>query len=101
MEIDIDQLAGIDVDAVIRPLLPNYIRRRTVDIELIDAFLSAGDFSEIRRLAHNMRGSGTAYGFPMITELGGRMEEAAVAFDRNTIQESNRQLEKLVARLYL
>lgn len=36
----------------------------------------AGALSTIRRLAHSLRGSGTTYGYPQITEAAVALEEA-------------------------
>ena len=36
----------------------------------------AGAASTIRRLAHSLRGSGTTYGYPAITEAAEALEEA-------------------------
>lgn len=70
-----------DLDPAIRALLPNYIRRRESDVETIADLISQGDFQEVGRLAHNMRGSGAAYGYPRITQLGGQIEDAARSKD--------------------
>ena len=74
-----------DVDPAIRALLPNYIRRRESDVETIAQLIESEDFKEVGRLAHNMRGSGAAYGYPRITELGGLIEEAARLNDVNAL----------------
>ncbi len=70
-----------DLDPAIRALLPNYIRRRESDVETIAFLISREDYQEVGRLAHNMRGSGSSYGYPRITELGGLIEDAARSKD--------------------
>ena len=37
----------------------------------------AGARATIRRFAHSLRGSGTTYGFPQITEAAGAVEDAS------------------------
>ena len=76
-----------DLDPAIRALLPNYIRRRESDVETIAQLISQEDFQEVGRLAHNMRGSGAAYGFPQITELGGLIEDAAKKKDLEALHK--------------
>ena len=43
--------------------------------------LERGDFGPVAILAHNMRGSGGAYGFPAITDMGAGLEQAAESAD--------------------
>ena len=39
--------------------------------------LDAADFDTVEFMAHNMRGSGGAYGFPTITNIGAALELGA------------------------
>lgn len=85
MTLEILPPVASDLDPAIRALLPNYIRRRESDVETIALLISREDFQEIGRLAHNMRGSGAAYGYPRITELGGLIEDAAGLKDNQAL----------------
>ena len=60
-------------------LVPEFIRRRGEDIQTVRLHLRDGNFNAIRELAHNIKGTGTSFGFPQITEAGRRMETAALA----------------------
>lgn len=40
-----------------------------------------GDYDGLRRLAHQMKGTGGSYGYPMLTEAAKVLEEAAKARD--------------------
>ena len=75
----------IQVPAVIAPLVPEYLRNREKDVETMQALLAAGDFAQLRRLGHNLRGSAGAYGLPPLSEIGGRIETAALAADAGAI----------------
>jgi hypothetical protein len=44
------------------------------------------------QLAHKMKGTGTGYGFPVLTELGGALEKAAIDKDSSRIRESLNRL---------
>lgn len=96
MNSEAEVLQKIDVDPAIRALIPNYLRRRVSDIEVIRTLLAQNNMKEIRRLAHNMRGSGLAYGMPLVSEIGESMEEAAIAFDVGTIHSLTLKLEQFV-----
>lgn len=65
--------------------IPAYLDGRRADLEALHRALTEGDLSSIQDLAHKMKGTGSAYGFPEITEIGDRMETAAKAGNRTEI----------------
>lgn len=99
MSTEANSVVDCDIDPAIQALLPNYIRRRESDVETIELLLKRSDFKEIRRLAHNMRGSGKAYGFAKITDLGALMEEAALAADVELLTDLAQKLAVLVKEM--
>ena len=46
----------VQVDPVLRDLVPVYLSNRREDIDVIKAALDRGDFGTISRIGHNMRG---------------------------------------------
>jgi HPt (histidine-containing phosphotransfer) domain-containing protein len=57
-------------------LLEAYVRYLSgVEVQLQDA-VRAGNWDDVRRLAHRLRGTGASYGFPQITELAAECERA-------------------------
>jgi HPt (histidine-containing phosphotransfer) domain-containing protein len=66
-------LAGIP--AVAR-VLPGYVAGLARDVQVLTQPLTPARRTEVRRLAHQLRGSGGAYGFNAITELGAVVESA-------------------------
>ena len=76
----------VNADPLILPLVPEYLRNRAADLPKLDAALAAGDFALLRKLGHNMRGSAGAYGLPPLSEIGARMEDAALAHDASGLQ---------------
>ena len=99
MTLEAPSLAAEKMDPAIRALLPNYIRRRESDVETIALLLSRKDYEEVGRLAHNMRGSGAAYGYPRITELGGLIEDAASSKDVDTLTVLAEELDICVKQM--
>jgi CheY-like chemotaxis protein len=67
-------------------LAEQYLRNRCTDAETLREAAGAGDFAEARRRGHNMKGSGTGYGFPHVSQLGARIERAAEARDAGELQ---------------
>ena len=41
--------------------------------------LENGDAAAVRRIGHQLKGTGGGYGYPELTEAGGRLEDAVVA----------------------
>lgn len=66
------------VDPSIRALLPGYLENRRSDAgELLQA-VERRDQQLARRLGHNLKGSGAAYGLPQFSSLGAELERAAL-----------------------
>lgn len=66
-------------------LIPGFLENRRREIEEVRRLLAEGNLKEIYRIGHNMKGSGSGYGFDRISELGWNMAEAAQAEDRDTV----------------
>ncbi len=64
-------------DDDVAELLPGYLESRKRDIKNIPTLIQAGDFEQVRRVGHNMKGSGTLYGVTKVSELGAQLEQAA------------------------
>jgi len=67
----------VRVDSGLATLVPGYLKSRRTDIDAIAAALARADHAGIRVLGHNMKGSGSGYGFTRISELGASLEQAA------------------------
>jgi CheY-like chemotaxis protein len=67
----------VHVDASLAELVPGFLDNRRTDLDAIASAVARGDYDNVRILGHNMRGSGTGYGFTRITELGASLEQAA------------------------
>ncbi len=73
-------------------LRAQYIQRRGEDLQTCKGALEQGDYETIRKVAHRLKGNGTTFGYPEITELGERMEDAARA---TNLAETRASLETL------
>ncbi len=82
----------VHVDPDLEELIPMFIDNRYQDIEAISRLLSIGDFSEVQRLGHTMKGSGGGFGFDEITNIGAEMELAAMRGDRTKVEQLNQRL---------
>jgi CheY-like chemotaxis protein/HPt (histidine-containing phosphotransfer) domain-containing protein len=70
------------VDPLLADLVPDYLEGRIHDVATLRSALDQGDLEAIRVLAHNLAGSGEAYGFTRLTELGRALENVIVSGDR-------------------
>jgi PAS domain S-box-containing protein len=79
--------------------VPVFLKNRRRDVlSMLDA-LAHDDLPTVRRLGHNMRGTGASYGFQAITDLGAAIEQEADHLDtaamRHWIDELSRYLHKV------
>ena len=65
------------VDAEIKDLVPIFLRNRLEDVKCIFEACEQSNYEEIRVLGHNMKGTGSAYGFDAISEIGAALEQCA------------------------
>jgi len=69
------------VEEGMEDVVPGYLEKRRAEVEVYRTALASSDFDTIKKLAHKMKGTGTGYGIPRLTELGAGMEKAALAGD--------------------
>jgi CheY-like chemotaxis protein len=67
----------VSLDPKFADLVPAFLENRRKDAAAILMALDRRDFEVVRSLAHGMRGAGSSFGFPPITHIGTRLEEAA------------------------
>ena len=89
----------IDIDPQIADLLPDYLKRRSQDVGALRIALAAGDRDTLRTLGHRMKGSGTGYGLPRVSELGAELERAARHDDLAGADRTIQALAALLAAL--
>lgn len=67
------------VDALVAPLIPDFLVNRRRDIIRLNGLVSREDYEGICITGHNLRGCGASYGFQYITDVGTLIEAAAIA----------------------
>lgn len=58
-------------------ILTGYCERRIQDISDIENALMLHDYKTIEFIGHRLRGNGSTYGFPNLTEIGENLERLA------------------------
>ncbi|OGA03291.1 MAG: hypothetical protein A2W68_01620 [Betaproteobacteria bacterium RIFCSPLOWO2_02_64_14] len=70
----------------LEPIIPRYLARRREEIASLRAGLDAGDYQALRIIGHSLKGSGGGYGMPALSDIGARIEKAAIAADAAAIE---------------
>jgi signal transduction histidine kinase/CheY-like chemotaxis protein/HPt (histidine-containing phosphotransfer) domain-containing protein len=75
-----DKLRAVDgsaLDPSISALAPRYLKNMEKELNKLKAAQISEDYPSVQRIGHNLNGTGGSFGFPRITELGARIEQAA------------------------
>lgn len=84
----------VTVEDWLKPVAGGYLEKRRRDVAKLREALDGGDYGVIRTLGHQMAGTGGGYGFEPITELGGALENSALACDSATIRAKIEELDR-------
>ena len=87
------------VDAELEDLIPGYLENRSRDVAEITRLLGAGQFDELGRIGHSMKGTGGGYGFDKISEIGKCIEDAAREGDSKGIINLKEGLSEYLAQV--
>ena len=74
-----------------------YLDRRKTELPDLEQALQQGDFTAIRKVGHNLKGTGAAYGFAEITHIGKSLEAAAKDGDGGAIEILLDQIDSYLA----
>ena len=87
------------VDASFEPLIQKFMANRKKEITTMAEAVSQGDFETIRKVAHGMKGVSGSYGFPEMTTVAARLEQAAKTADEGSINRDLRTLASYLDRV--
>lgn len=80
-------------------LLTRYLERRREQLTQLESALAGADYELIRRIGHNLHGSGAAYGLPRISLIGGELEAGAERRDAAAIADNLSQLREFLEQV--
>lgn len=86
-----------DIDPIARQMLPGFLKNRQADVKTLQTLRDEGNWSEIRRIGHNMKGAGGAFGVQRVSEIGAVIEEAALAENSEALSSQLEDLSGFVA----
>ena len=86
------QRTSVAVLRMLKPIVPDFLRDTTRNVDRIKTALKTDDFSTIDSVAHSLKGSGKSYGFDVVTEMGEALQKAVLTRDRQHAQSSLAEL---------
>lgn len=86
-------------DPDLADLIPDFLANRRADLGRIAALIAARDGAGLRRIGHDLKGCGSAYGFDPISESGARLEHAAIDGDFAGVAAALGELTDYLGRL--
>jgi PAS domain S-box-containing protein len=89
----------VRADARLRAVIPRYLENRRGDVAAILRALERREYEPIRDLGHKMSGTGSAYGFSRITEIGTALEGAAKEGNPDEIRARVTELSKYLEQV--
>ncbi len=81
-----------NIDADLKDLVPAYLSNRRADLQTAIDALRIRDYPRLERLGHNIRGTGASYGFDGMTEIGSRLEHAAIERNDDALRRCIQEL---------
>ncbi|MEP7365741.1 MAG: response regulator [Acidobacteriota bacterium] len=89
------------VPAGLENIAPAYLAKRRGELPMLRELLNSLDWNQLRVLGHNMKGTGSGYGFPEITSLGAAIEQAAKKSNPDAVALQLKELEAYLSRVTL
>lgn len=89
----------VHVDASFEPLVPKFMTNRNKEITTMAEAVAQGDFETVRKVAHGMKGVSGSYGFPEMTTVAARLEQAAKTADAGSIRKDLTALASYLERV--
>lgn len=91
----------VDVDQELEDLMPLFMETRQRDLAGLAAGLAMNDMVALQVIGHGMKGSGGAFGFPLITEMGAVIETSALLNDVGTVEKQYLKLLDYLAKVHI
>jgi HPt (histidine-containing phosphotransfer) domain-containing protein len=88
----------VKVDRELEDLIPLFMETRNRDMAGLAKALASKDFTALHMIGHGMKGSGGAFGFHWVTDIGAIIEACALKSDAVTIEKQFALLQDYLAR---
>jgi HPt (histidine-containing phosphotransfer) domain-containing protein len=98
---DFADVIEIEMPAGLEKLVPGYLEARRNEVPRMMELLATASFGPLSNLAHNLKGTGTSYGFPTLTSMGRTLEESAKRMDAAALSAQLAELGDYLSRVQL
>jgi signal transduction histidine kinase/DNA-binding response OmpR family regulator len=99
--VEADKFIAIEIPPGLEELVPAYLVARREEIPEMRALLGASSFAQLASLGHNMKGTGTSFGFPALTRIGASLEQSARRIDTEAVSIQLAELSNYLDRIQL
>jgi len=89
----------VHVEKDMEALVLRFLSRKRGDIVRLRGALASDDFETIRRIGHDFKGSGEAFGFPELSAFGAGLECAAQSSNVRALRDQVTAVEQFLLRL--
>jgi PAS domain S-box-containing protein len=91
----------IEMPPGLEGIVPGYLTARRKELPEMMALLAASDYERLAFLIHNIKGTGSSYGFPALTRMGADLEKSAKQRDSAALEKQLTQLQEFLDRVEL
>lgn len=81
----------------LKPIVTRFLGRKRGELPVLRQAVKDCDFETIRRLGHDLKGSGEGFGFPDLSAIGAQLERSAGTQDGEAIKDQIRAMEAYLA----
>lgn len=96
-----DQRIDVSVDKDLEDLIPKYMANRAKEVATLRTLLAVGDFEQLNRVGHRMKGVGEPYGFDKVSSLGKLIQDHAIAGDHFGIEKCINEYADYLPRVHI
>lgn len=89
----------LDIDPLVADLVPAYVREKRSQVPELRRLIEGHDMEGVKRIAHDLKGTGSAYGIPDVTRLGRELETASRQRDEGAAVDLVGELDALLSRV--
>jgi CheY-like chemotaxis protein/HPt (histidine-containing phosphotransfer) domain-containing protein len=96
-----DDIIMVSVDPDLAPLIPGFLQSIRDQISHLSELLREGNYADIQKTGHSLKGVGGGYGFQRITDLGAQIEQLARSSQYDGIAIGIADLQNYLARVQI
>jgi CheY-like chemotaxis protein len=96
-----DDVIIVSVDTDLAPLIPGFLQSIRDQISHLSELLREGNYADIQKTGHSLKGVGGGYGFQRITDLGAQIEQSARSSQHDGIEIGIADLQNYLARVQI